>query len=402
MMILHSLRLAGDLGFYYAFAGFFAACWGGHPVPLVLLWPSLCFGAASRFASSRPLRTGVAALSLAALLFLPTGADQLCYLPAAVYPVLLAWTGDFALSSIVQAEHFRWLCRIWPFFGVAMLLWSVDNVLAVSLPFALVAAVLLVGFTRIARQDPEVAAQPRYLLLSGGAMAAVCAVPFLLSRRAVVGGAKAAASAIYFGGVVPVLQFFLNNIVVQGVMWVFQKILQFIHWLFTLFPPKPLQPTEMASVNEVIDNARKAGENTEPPVDGMQILTMAGILLTVVIVVLLVRHFLRRNPQADTAAVTDATVRRRTHRRTRRWPGFFLGPVAKVRRQYGLYLDHCQRHGVTILRGDTSLDLTGRAYGMDFAAEAELRQIYLKARYAETATAEDAARAEELVKKICG
>lgn len=38
---------------------------------------------------------------------------------------------------------------------------------------------------------------------------------------------------------------------------------------------------------------------------------------------------------------------------------------------------------------------------MDFAAEAELRQIYLKARYNGTATAEDAARAAELVRKIC-
>ena len=56
---------------------------------------------------------------------------------------------------------------------------------------------------------------------------------------------------------------------------------------------------------------------------------------------------------------------------------------------------------MTILRGDTSLDLTGRAFGMDFAAEAELRQIYLKARYNGTATAEDAARAAELVRKIC-
>ena len=38
---------------------------------------------------------------------------------------------------------------------------------------------------------------------------------------------------------------------------------------------------------------------------------------------------------------------------------------------------------------------------MDYVAEAELREIYLRARYAETATAEDAARAAELVKKIC-
>ena len=87
MMFLHTLRLAGDLSFYYAFAGFFAASFGGTPMPLVLVWPALCFGLASCFEGNRPLRTTLAALSAAALLFLPTGADKLCYFPAAVYPV---------------------------------------------------------------------------------------------------------------------------------------------------------------------------------------------------------------------------------------------------------------------------------------------------------------------------
>ena len=96
MMFLHTLRLAGDLSFYYAFAGFFAASFGGTPMPLVLVWPALCFGLASCFEGSRPLRTTLAALSAAALLLLPTGADKFCYFPAAVYPVLLAYTGDFA------------------------------------------------------------------------------------------------------------------------------------------------------------------------------------------------------------------------------------------------------------------------------------------------------------------
>lgn len=41
MMFLHTLRLAGDLSFYYAFAGFFAASFGGTPMPLVLVWPAL-------------------------------------------------------------------------------------------------------------------------------------------------------------------------------------------------------------------------------------------------------------------------------------------------------------------------------------------------------------------------
>ena len=274
MMFLHTLRLAGDLNFYYAFAGFFAASFGGTPMPLVLVWPALCFGLASCFEGSRPLRTTLAALSAAALLFLPTGADKLCYFPAAVYPVLLAYTGDFALSPMRQAERLRWLCRVWPFFAVAMLLWNANAVLSAALPFATAAAVLLVGFNRTTRQDPEISTRPGYLLLSGGVLAAVCAGPFLLSRSVVVAGAKAAASAVYFGGIVPVLQLFLNNIVVQGVTWLFHGILQFIHWLFTLFPPKPLERTEIVSTDEVIANAQKAAEDAEPLINGMSMLAV--------------------------------------------------------------------------------------------------------------------------------
>lgn len=318
MMFLHTLRLAGDLSFYYAFAGFFAASFGGTPMPLVLVWPALCFGLASCFEGSRPLRTTLAALSAAALLFLPTGADKLCYFPAAVYPVLLAYTGDFALSPMRQAERLRWLCRVWPFFAVAMLLWNANAVLSAALPFATAAAVLLVGFNRTTRQDPEISTRPGYLLLSGGMLAAVCAGPFLLSRSVVVAGAKAAASAVYFGGIVPVLQLFLNNIVVQGVTWLFHGILQFIHWLFTLFPPKPLERTEIVSTDEVIANAQKAAENAEPLIDGMLMLTVLGILLAVLCAVLVVRHFLRQKFRHTDTACTDTTVRRSTHKRARR------------------------------------------------------------------------------------
>ena len=40
MMALHGLRILGDLAFYYAFAGFFAASFGGCPTVWVLLWPA--------------------------------------------------------------------------------------------------------------------------------------------------------------------------------------------------------------------------------------------------------------------------------------------------------------------------------------------------------------------------
>lgn len=46
MMFLHTLRLAGDLSFYYAFAGFFAASFGGdtHAAGAGLACPLLWSG----------------------------------------------------------------------------------------------------------------------------------------------------------------------------------------------------------------------------------------------------------------------------------------------------------------------------------------------------------------------
>ena len=54
MMFLHTLRLAGDLSFYYAFAGFFAASFGGTPMPLVLVWPALCDGGSGASGGVQP------------------------------------------------------------------------------------------------------------------------------------------------------------------------------------------------------------------------------------------------------------------------------------------------------------------------------------------------------------
>ena len=103
------------------------------------------------------------------------------------------------------------------------------------------------------------------------------------------------------------LQLFLNNIVVQGVTWLFHGILQFIHWLFTLFPPKPLERTEIVSTDEVIANAQRAAKDAEPLINGMSMLTVLGILLAVLCAVLVVRHFLRQKfRHTNTACVPAA------------------------------------------------------------------------------------------------
>ncbi len=54
MMFLHTLRLAGDLSFYMPLRAFLPPSFGGTPMPLVLVWPALCFGLASCFEGAAP------------------------------------------------------------------------------------------------------------------------------------------------------------------------------------------------------------------------------------------------------------------------------------------------------------------------------------------------------------
>ena len=144
------------------------------------------------------------------------------------------------------------------------------------------------------------------------------------------------------------------------------------------------------------------GDETGLLMNGPQVLAVVAVLLAAAVLVWVVWRILRRGRSAQEPNA-DALQKQRTAPRVhRRWPAFFLSPAARVRQAYRQYLAYCETHGLTILPGDTSQDLTGRASGVDYAAEAELRQIYLRARYAGTATAKDAARAAELVRKICG
>ena len=268
------------------------------------------------------------------------------------------------------------------------------------LPMAITAALALVWFTRTTRQDPEVYSAPSYLLISGGLLAALSGAAFLLSRSAVMNGAKALAAAVYFKMLVPVLQLVLNNVVAYGIVVVFQKLWYAIAWVLALFANRQVAMGDLYE-SRAGDVRDAIGEESGLLMDGPRVLAGVAVLFAAVLLILAVRHVLRRGRAAEPTGAAPMTKRRTSLRTRRRWPGLFLSPNARVRREYRAYLDYCEAHGLTILRGDTSLDIMGRASGMDYAAEAELREIYLRARYAETATAEDAARAAELVKKIC-
>ena len=72
-------------------------------------------------------------------------------------------------------------------------------------------------------------------------------------------------------------------------------------------------------------------------------------------------------------------------------------PVHRVRQQYKRFLKFCVKQGIEISESDTSGEISSRSSWLPQAeASAELREIYIKARYNGTASKEDATRAREL------
>ena len=136
--------------------------------------------------------------------------------------------------------------------------------------------------------------------------------------------------------------------------------------------------------------------------DGEQLLTILGLVLLAAGCVWLFRRLLQANKTSPSSlAQPDQTQTHQTiPRRARRRPAFFLSPNARIRRAYSRYLDRQAQHGVTRTPSETSLDRLGRTPFLDQEAERQLRHLYLKARYGECATPQDAAAAERLEKAL--
>ena len=377
---LHGLRMLGDLLIYGAFASFFAACLGGGPAPLLLLLPAFCYGVSACFSQRRALRTGCAAISLLGLLA-PGWTNRAAFLPAVFYALYLAWKGDYPLSAGRQSDVFLLFCKIYPVFSAAFgIIWDADAMLAVSLPLAVWAAFLQVFLMRVLRQAPAVYQKPSYLVRSAGSLAALAALGFLLSRPAVLGGAQAAVKTVYFGLAVPVLTLLLA--------WLAEHVLlpamtSLLRWIAARSGnPDP-------DLLESLPGQPSAGQNLppagEPLMDGEQLLAILGLVLLAAGCAWLFRRLLHANKtKSSSLAQTGQTQTQTIPRQTRRhWSAFFLSPNTRIRR-------------VTRTPSETSLDRLGRTPFLDQEAERQLRHLYLKARYGECATPQDAAAADRL------
>lgn len=397
---LHGLRMLGDLLIYGTFAAFFTACLGGGPAPLLLLLPAFCYGVSACFSQRRILRTGCAVLSLLGLLLVPDRVDQAAYLPAVFYAVYLAWKGDYLLSASRQSDVFFLFCKVYPVFAVALsLIWDADVMLTVSLPLAVWAAFLQIFLMRVLRQAPAVYQKPSYLLRSAGSLAALAALGFLLSCPTVLGGAQAVVKAFYFGLVVPVLTLPLALLAWLAEHALLPAMTALLRWIAAR-SGNP-DPDLLENLPGPISAGQSLPTAGEPLMDGERLLDILGLILLAAGCAWLFRRLLQANKAKQFSLTkTGQTQTGKLPRRAHRRPAFFLSPNARIRRAYGRYLERQVQHGVLRTPSETSLDRLGRTPFLDQEAERQLRRLYLKARYGECATPQDAAAAERLEKAL--
>lgn len=398
MVTMYVLRMLADVSFFGAFAGLIAAKCGGGGAFAGMLIQCLCFGLSALGGSKRLLRL---------VLLLPMGlgwiiawgsvADCILLIPTAAYIIWLVWKGDYALDRERQQTLFGVFWKAFLAFSlIAMLLGCTTELAAVSVPYALAMLVCSVLLLRALRHDPKVYCGRQYQLVNISAVVLVVAAARLISSNAVLNGCVAVLKGAFQWVLQPVLKFLLNVILL--VIWGVSKLFS----LFSFGGQKDLtQPGSQMDLSGAENLLPDDLHLKEPG----QFLRVLGIVLLAAaaagVLVLFFRWMSRRRGGAtvqNTARDEREAIEVSRGVSKRRETSL----VRKVRAQYRGFLKWCAGLGVRAERGSTSLDVhrgISAAAGCEETSE-RIRELYIKARYANEAGQEDAREMKQLCAQV--
>ena len=405
MTFLLWLRAAGDLAFYYSYAAFFVSLSGSaFSLPGILI-PSFFYALSRIGRKSRTLRCTVALLGAAALLVPVLGLwDRIALVPAVAYAGYLARNDNYALSHDRQTDVFLLFCKSYPiFFAIIALMGGFRLLASYSLLPALLTVVVNVFLLRVLRHEPEIYTKPRFLLESLRTPAAFLFAAWLMHLDAVTTAVKTVLFALYQYVIVPLL---------WAVLYLFALIISLLVTpLMQLFSGAEVTSLDMESgIEGLADQAASdsTGESYPLILQALKILALLAVIAAVC--TFLILFFRRLAGDRQTAAASDEptqvshrTVRPPAAEKEERLPVSPLHPVNQVRRQYRRYLKLCRSLGYTPNIFDTSRDICRESSGLfpgEASAAAQLRELYLRARYRGEATREDAVRASRLVDQL--
>ena len=395
MVIMNLFRMMVDLSFYGAFVGLIAGACGGSGAFEGMMLQCLCFGLSVLGGKRRILRlVCLLPMVLCWVIHRSAPADGVLLIPTAVYIVWLVYKCDYVLDHERQQTLFGVFWKVLlavVVFGT--LLGGIDTVTAITIPYALVMLVCSVLLMRALRHEPRVYCQIRYQIVDLSAVAVVAAVAGLLSTNAVRNGFAAVLKAGYSTVIRPILEFLLKIL-----LYIIEGFAALFSWLS--FGRKGLEQQESPQIDlsGMEDILGKDIALREPG----ELLRMLGtiplVAAAMVALILLFRWMSRRRGNED--APMEHRERRDTVEVGRPIAKQKeVSPVRKIRAQYRGFLKWCSETGVQREQSSTSLDVHRQVSRISAqgAISEQIRELYIKARYAQMAD-RDSVRA---MKRLC-
>lgn len=391
MIFISTLRMMVDLSFYFYFAELFVAAKGktSQLIPMIVL--CVCYGILVYLLKNN---FKIIYLSLPFLVLLLPGSHLIALLPPIFYILYLIIKENVGLSWDRQSELFSMSCKVFLGAGLCLCLIGSGTIfIRYSLPMAFVSVVSSVLLMRMIRHDPATYLNPQYQLKNCILLVIVLFFAWLSSRDFVFNFLGNSIKFLYFQCLYPILLLLLS-----AVVFLIRLLSSLLAWTkldeFS-FEEVWMTQLEDETTKELLDSVAEVYDGSF-----VKIIT---ILFTIVVIVLIFFFFrwLALNRGEESIMDRGLDIIRSNHpEKTKKERA--SSTVLQIRRQYRIFLKLYRDRGGSLVLSDTSEDILkrGSAYFSQTELLQEMRDIYLNARYRNTASKTDLKRMKQINKEM--
>ena len=395
------LKILGDLGFYYSFAGFFAVVFGAKADMLLTAAAiqAAAFTLSFVLSSKEKLRFVPIAATLG--IFALPGlciAFALAVIPTEVYIFTSAKDKTYCPVWSASADLISLYSKVAILFSIiSLVLGGQEHLFAVTVPFAIVTLFSTIMLTRSLRHDIDVYTSPLYQAMNAGTAVMLAAATLAVSSEAFRRTAGSVFRAVYLKAIMPVLLLFT-----QVMVYIFVGAVKAIKWLLNLLRIQGDEP--------ILDEGDGAAGDidliqTEFDPNGHPLAKLVATVLIIAAACYVAYLLFKKLSGSRAREVTESTGETETRSfglsRKDKSSDAAGSAAEKVRAQYRHYLKIYRKRNLPFDKSFTSMDiLNASEKSFDKEASSGIRELYIKARYAERASKEDVEAAKEFVKII--
>lgn len=392
MIFIHSLRMIADISVYFFIAELITVSLGRPSQFVQFLLLGGCYGLGVLL-QSRDCNKLYLLLPIAVLL-LP-GSYPLALIAPATYIFYLLYTQHTNLSWDRQTELFTVTVKFFPVAGVVICFLGYSRiVLQYAVPMAFISLAASVFLMRMLRHPPAVYLDPQYLRKNCTVFFVVLTMAWLLSREIVFEILASGLHFMYMKTVYPVF---------NALIWLFMAVLKTLMYIFSWF-----KLGEIKFEENHLSGGEMGPTFKDAVISGDHVATTESILTILLVGILLVIAFyffrwlaLHKGEESFISQGLDIIRGKNT---TKPKKERATTTVLQVRRQYRLFLKLYKEHGGKLETAFTSEDVLNHSANVLADAPpdvlAEMRQIYLNARYGGTATKADLKRIRQINKEL--